>query len=62
MCKKRDEALTRVVQWAGRPPTKRKSLVGFPVWAQAQVVGSVPGRGECKRQPIDVSLPPFPSL
>lgn len=37
-------------------PMHRKVADSIPVRAQAQVVGSVPGRGVCWRQPIDASL------
>ena len=47
----------------------KRLRVWFPIRAHAQVVGSIPGSGEYKKQPIDVShidvslpllLPPFP--
>ena len=56
------------VGWASIPQSK-SSLVRFPVRAHVWVIGSVPGQGAFKRQPIDVShinvslpLSPFLSL
>ena len=60
-------ALAGVAQWTEHGLRTKGLLVRFLVRAHAWVVGQVPNRGTCKRQPhIDVSLPffapPFPSL
>ena len=53
-------ALAGVAQWIECRLQTKGSLVQFPVRAHAWVVGQVPSRGPCERQPhIDVSLPLF---
>ena len=49
-------ALTSVAELVGRCPTKRKVAGLIPGQAHAWVVCSVPGRGACGRELIDVSL------
>ena len=56
--KKQGMALTGVAQLLGRESPR----VLFLVRGCAQVVGSVPGWGTYKKQPIDVSLPLSPAL
>ena len=44
------------LSWLGFSPWREWSPVQFLVRTQAWVAGSVPGRGQLKKQPIDVSL------
>ena len=53
---KRILAPASVAQLVGHCPEKWQSIrspIWFPVTAHAWVVGSVPGRGTCERQPIN---------
>ena len=54
--------LTGVAQWVGCCPTNLNVTGSIPSQGTCLVFGLGPRLGACKRQLINVSLPPFPSL
>ena len=51
-----NRVLTGVAQSVGRQPSQRKVTVLIPSQGTCPGCGPVPSRGECERQPMDVSL------